>query len=100
MIYLKKFGAVHEKTAKLMATGIKNKLNTDIGLATTGIAGPTGGTKEKPVGTICISLIFRNNLIAKRYHMDFGNREKNKTFFAYLALNLLRYELIKQSNSL
>ena len=92
---INRFGAVHEETAKFMAKCIKEKLNTHIGLATTGIAGPTGGSNEKPIGTICLAISFNNNLISKRYTFDLGSREKNKIFFAYLALNLLRLELIK-----
>ncbi len=87
---IKKYGAVHEITAEHMAKGVKKLLNTDIGLSTTGIAGPTGGSDEKPVGTICIGVCIKNKVIKKRYIVDIGDREKNKTFFAYLALNLLR----------
>ncbi|RKX96217.1 MAG: competence/damage-inducible protein A [Spirochaetes bacterium] len=51
---LEKYGAVSSQTAKEMAKGVKNKLKSDIGLSTTGIAGPTGGTSDKPVGTVYI----------------------------------------------
>jgi len=87
---IKQHGAVHEETAKYMALGVRDLLYTDIGLATTGIAGPTGGTPQKPVGTICICVCLHNRSITKKYTVDQGDRGKNKLYFSYLALNLLR----------
>ncbi len=87
---IEQHGAVHEETAKYMALGVRNLLCADIGLATTGIAGPTGGTPQKPVGTICISVCLHNRSVTKQYAVDQGDREKNKLYFSYLALNLLR----------
>lgn len=53
---LQAFGAVSEQTAREMAEGVRQQFNTDIGLSTTGIAGPTGGTPEKPVGLVWIGI--------------------------------------------
>ena len=53
---LEKYGAVHEEVAKKMAEGVRKIVNADFGLATSGIAGPTGGSEDKPVGTVCIGV--------------------------------------------
>ena len=92
-------GAVHQETAAEMAAGIRLKANADFGLSTTGIAGPSGGTVEKPVGTVCIGMSSLAGTEARRYHFRFGNRELHKKIFAYTALNLLRKGLINQSTN-
>lgn len=53
---LEKYGAVSEETAGEMSEGVRLALGTDIGVSTTGIAGPTGGSDEKPVGTVCFGI--------------------------------------------
>ena len=85
---LNKYGAVSEKVAKAMSEGIRKKSNVDIGIATTGIAGPTGGTKEKPVGLVFISISTINNTIVKRFHFS-GNRLENKESTCKAALETL-----------
>ena len=92
-------GAVHEETAAEMAVGIRSKSEADFGLATTGIAGPGGGTVDKPVGTVCIGLASLAGTEAKRYQFRFGNRDLHKKIFAYTALNMLRKGLIKNSSN-
>lgn len=64
---IKEYGAVSEETAKAMAIGIKERSNVDIGISTTGIAGPTGGTKEKPVGLVYIGIATSKNTQVKRF---------------------------------
>lgn len=86
-------GAVHEKTAIEMANGARMKAGADYAISTTGIAGPGGGTKEKPVGTVCIGLSTANSSRAKTYKFSFDNRGRNKKMFAMMALELLRREL-------
>lgn len=88
------FGAVHETTAKAMAEGAKRIAAADYGIATSGIAGPDGGTTDKPVGTICIGMVTPKESIGKRYYLQFGERELNKKVFAMAALDLLRRELM------
>lgn len=83
-----KYGAVSEETAKSMALGIKNKSNVDIGISTTGIAGPTGGTKEKPVGLVYIGIATSKNIVVKRFIFS-KNRLKNKELTCNEALKFL-----------
>lgn len=91
---IKKYGAVSEETAKEMALGAKKTAGADYGLGTSGIAGPDGGTEEKPVGTVCIGLATPEKLEAYRFVLRFANREMNKRMFAMKALDLLRLELM------
>ncbi len=87
------FGAVSEQVVKQMADGVRKKFNTDFAIATSGIAGPGGGTKEKPVGTTWIAIATPNKTIA--FHYLFGeHRERNIRKTALTALNLLRKELL------
>ena len=87
-------GAVHEKTAIEMALGARKVCGATYGLATSGIAGPTGGTPEKPVGTVCIGLATPRGTVGHRFHFWFGNRTMNKQVFAMAALEVLRRELL------
>jgi nicotinamide-nucleotide amidase len=83
------FGAVSEEVAKEMAIGARQVLNTDIAVATTGIAGPDGGSEEKPVGTVWIAVASENTVIAQKF--VFGdNRERNILRSSQTALQLLR----------
>jgi nicotinamide-nucleotide amidase len=95
---LEQHGAVHVETAKMMAQGVRQVSGATYGLATTGIAGPSGGTVEKPVGTVCIGLAGPEDSKSKRYFFPFENRSMNKQIFATTALDVLRRELIKKSN--
>ena len=87
-------GAVHEETAVEMAQGARNVAGATYGLATSGIAGPTGGTAEKPVGTVCIGLATPHGTAGHRFHFWFGRRAMNKQMFAVAALEVLRRELL------
>ncbi len=86
---LEKYGAVSSQTAKEMAEGIRRCIPADIGLAVTGIAGPSGGTKEKPVGTVFIGLSTEKETITKRY-LFFGEREQIKLNTSTMALDWIR----------
>ncbi len=87
-------GAVHEETAVEMARGARNLAGATYGLATSGIAGPTGGIAEKPVGTVCIGLAAPHGTAGHRFHFWFGSRTMNKQMFAVAALEVLRRELL------
>lgn len=86
---LRKYGAVSEKTAKEMAKDIRNSFNSDIGVSTTGIAGPTGGTPEKPVGTVYIGLSHDERTEAFLFHLK-GSRNRIRKLTTFHALNILK----------
>jgi nicotinamide-nucleotide amidase len=88
-----RYGAVSENTAKEMAGGVRSLLNTDFALATTGIAGPDGGTETKPVGTIWMAVASDRGTVSEK--RVFGNdRNTNIKRFSLAALNLLRKQII------
>jgi nicotinamide-nucleotide amidase len=91
---LKKYGAVHEETAKEMADGVRRISGATYGISTSGIAGPGGGTNEKPVGTVCIGIATADSVEAYRLNFQFNERLRNKMIFAITALDLLRRKLL------
>jgi nicotinamide-nucleotide amidase len=91
---LNRFGAVSEEVSIEMAKGGLTQLGVDICISTTGVAGPTGGTIEKPVGLVWIAIATKNQVIARKF--QFGdNRERTLQMTVLSALNWLRYELLK-----
>ena len=77
-----------------MAINIKKKFKTDYSIATTGISGPAGGTEEKPVGLVYISISDSSNVVhTKKYCFNVRNREMHRELTACIAFNKLR-ELI------
>jgi PncC family amidohydrolase len=85
---LNKYGAVSKEIAKAMAEGARTKSNVDIGIATTGIAGPTGGTKDKPVGLVYIAVSTIEKTIVKKFLFS-GTRLENKESTCVETLKLL-----------
>jgi PncC family amidohydrolase len=94
---LQEHGAVSEETAREMARGVRRLLQTDIALAITGIAGPSGGTPEKPVGLTYIALIAKDLERCERYLWK-GDRRANKEQSAEAALEMLREYLEARQN--
>lgn len=86
---IKDFGAVSEAVAIQMSERVREKFNANYGLAVTGIAGPGGGTVDKPVGTVFISISNGGRTKVKKFQFG-NNREKNKLKTSQSALNMLR----------
>jgi nicotinamide-nucleotide amidase len=86
---LDRHGAVSAECAQAMARGVLRAAHTDIGLAVTGIAGPDGGSAEKPVGTVYLSMASRWGEHTERYHF-FGSRDQVRVRTACTALDWLR----------
>ena len=87
-------GAVSEAVARAMARGARAKFGADFALAVTGIAGPTGGTKAKPVGTVFIALADAPGTVVER-RFNPGGRELFKDLTAQQALEMLRARLVR-----
>lgn len=93
---LEEFGAVSEATVKEMADNVRENFNSDIGVATSGIAGPEGGTEDKPVGIVWIGISDENGTKARRFSFA-KNRMINIEASARVALNMVRQRLIETS---
>ncbi|MDA8233248.1 MAG: competence/damage-inducible protein A [Clostridia bacterium] len=89
-------GAVSEATAREMAQGVRAMGSANLGLAVTGIAGPGGGTPQKPVGLVYIALAFENNTLCKEFRFT-GDRATIKLLTANVALNMVRTFLMEDS---
>jgi nicotinamide-nucleotide amidase len=91
---LKEYGTVSEQVAKLMADGIREQSNVDIGISTTGIAGPTGGTLEKPIGLVYIAVSTSDKTIVKKFQFR-GDRIQNKENTCNAAFKML-FEIVNK----
>jgi nicotinamide-nucleotide amidase len=92
---LAKYGAVSEETIREMAEGIRTRFHTWFGLATSGIAGPDGGTPEKPVGTVWIAVSTPERTLTRKLTLG-GDRQQNIHLSAIYLLNLLRKVLLQE----
>ena len=86
---IEKHGAVSEETARLMAEGVRKLAGTDLGLSSTGIAGPSGGSEAKPTGTVYLALSDAGQTICLHYVYRW-DRKRNKMFFSQAALLMLK----------
>ena len=87
------YGAVSDNCAKEMASGVAARYNTNVGIATTGIAGPGGGTDEKPVGLVYFGIYINGKVITKKYVFN-GDRQGIRERATRTILNDLRLELL------
>jgi nicotinamide-nucleotide amidase len=94
---LRKHGAVSQLVVEQMARSIREKYKTDYSIATSGIAGPTGGSAEKPVGTVWIAVATPQKVISEKFLFG-NNRERTIQKAAHAALNLLKKELEEYGN--
>lgn len=94
---LKSKGAVSEECVKQMANGVRQKMKTSFGISCSGIAGPDGGSDEKPVGTVWIAIASENETIAQVF--NFGdNRERTIQRTGLMAMDMLRKFILKKEN--
>jgi nicotinamide-nucleotide amidase len=91
-------GAVSHEVAAAMAEGIKHVSGADVSLAITGIAGPGGGTEEKPVGTVFLAVCSPYGIVVKQRHFP-GERHHVQTLAAYVGLQLVREACMPQSSA-
>jgi nicotinamide-nucleotide amidase len=96
---LRRHGAVSEPTALAMAAGARRAMGTTIALATTGIAGPGGGSEEKPVGTVCFGFDVKGETWAFTRHLG-GDRDRIRRIAAVTAIDALRKMLKKQNHTI
>jgi len=92
---IEQHGAVSEPVARAMATGIRDRANANVGIGITGIAGPGGGSPDKPVGTVAIAVAVGNELRVRTFQF-LGGREMVKFQSAQAAMNMLRLLLLKK----
>lgn len=93
---LQKYGAVSSQTAKEMALGVQKAANADISIISTGIAGPDGGTAEKPVGLVYLACCYQGDVKVEKHIFD-GNRQEVRAASVQKALSLIKQ--VVQSNT-
>lgn len=91
---LNNYGAVSEETAKEMVSGIAEVSNSKVAISTTGLAGPGGGTKDKPVGLVYVGIYIEGNIVVLKNRFS-GTRNEIRAESTRVALKTLKDELIK-----
>jgi nicotinamide-nucleotide amidase len=92
---LAEHGAVSEECARAMAEGVRRAVGTDVSVSITGIAGPDGGTPDKPVGTVCFGLALPAGTLTRRAHFGIRGRDLVRALAAATALEWLRRHLAR-----
>ena len=96
---IEKFGAVSQETAQQMSENAKSIFSSDFAISITGIAGPGGGTPEKPVGTVCISVAAPHRTTTKTFNLG-NNRNINRQRSVASALMMLRDEILNHDSNI
>jgi nicotinamide-nucleotide amidase len=96
---LREHGAVSPQTAEEMAVGVRRLAGADLGLSTTGIAGPGGGSPDKPVGTVCVGLAWEGGSWSRRYDLGERSRDWVKGMTAQTALDRVRRWLLGETGA-
>lgn len=86
---IEKYGSVSREVAESMAEGIKNKTKSNISISTTGISGPSGGSKEKELGVVYIAVSYNNEIIVKKFNL-IPKRNIHREISSSIALNMIR----------
>lgn len=94
---LQSFGAVSEETVLEMASGAKNQYKSDYAIAVSGIAGPDGGSIDKPVGTVWIAIAGKNKVLSKKF--SFGNKRAQNIERASISALTLLFKLLKEEQA-
>lgn len=92
---IEQFGVVSEQVVKTMASEVRKKIGTTYGVATSGVAGPSGGSEEKPVGTVWIAVASECNVVAQKFLFE-KNRERNIERATIAALVMLQNLLLSE----
>ena len=95
---LERYGAVSEQVAQAMAEGVRQRLPVDVGVGITGIAGPGGGTPEKPVGTVCMTVSGLGDTYSRRT-IFLGSRPEIRARAVQTALFMVRQRLLCHSGT-
>ena len=86
---ISKYGAVSHQTAKAMVIGLISKTKTDIAMSITGVAGPTGGTRKNPVGTVYFGIAYKNKVKTYKKYFPKKNRKSIQSNSAKFAIDLI-----------
>ncbi len=95
MSTIEQHGAVSKQVVEQMAIGVRNKMKTSFSVATSGVAGPDGGSEEKPVGFVWIAVAFENGVVSKSFNFE-NDRGRNIQRASIAALNMLRLAINKE----
>ena len=95
---IENYGVVSEAVVKTMASEVRKKIGTTYGIATSGIAGPTGGTAEKPVGTIWIAVASEKNVVTQMFMLG-KERATNIEKATVYALRMLQQLILNEHNA-